>query len=105
MALGSHWLASSMITTSNRVLRGSKVSATSVNGMIRYNTNTNQFEAYANGSWGSLVTTGSGSGSSALWTNGTGGQIFYNAGNVGIGTTTPNAPLSFGVNAGGAFPR
>lgn len=34
-----------------------------------------------------------------LWTPGTGGAIYYNDGNVGIGTSTPAYPLSVGGNA------
>ena len=61
------------------------------NGEIRYNTSTPAVEAYVNGTWTSL----NGSGGSSQWTT-SGSNIYYNTGNVGIGTTSPQALFSLG---------
>lgn len=62
------------------------------NGMIRYNTSTNNVEAYVNGAWVNMATSASGGGASQ-WLNGSGSTIYYSAGNVGIGTNAPSNPL------------
>ncbi len=61
------------------------------NGMIRYNTTSNKFEAYENSAWTNMITAAT----SSLWTAGTGDKIYYNSGTpqVGIGTTNPTSPL------------
>jgi len=50
---------------------------------------------------GSVQTTAAtGGGGSSQWVNGAAGAISYTGGNVGIGTTSPGAKLSFGQQAG-----
>ena len=62
--------------------------ASPVEGLLIYNTDTNQVNGYASGAWGAIGSGGS------LWTQS--GSNIYNAnsGNVGIGDSAPVAKLS-----------
>src|SRR5206468_3343341 len=60
---------------------------TSVNGMIRYNTNTSKFEAYEAGAWANMV-----GGGASQWTT-SAPNIYYTTGNVGIGVAAPTDRL------------
>ena len=59
---------------------------TGANGYFRYNSETNQFEGYANGSWGGIAGSGGGSGG-------------YFKGNLGAVGDVANANNLFRINA------
>jgi hypothetical protein len=77
---------------------------TGANGVIYYDSTANKFKCYEGGAWKDCISAGAigGSGTTnylAKWTASTtlGNSIIYDNGtNVGIGTTSPNYPLSFG---------
>ncbi|MEQ1670936.1 MAG: hypothetical protein ABL893_08770, partial [Hyphomicrobium sp.] len=58
-------------------------------GMVVYNRTDNTLQFCNGTSWSVLSTTGGAS----QWTDGTSGAIYYNGGNVGIGTSAPVTPL------------
>ena len=62
--------------------------AAPADGLMVYDTDTDTLKLRANGAWVSLGT----GGSSTQWTT-TGSDIYYNTGNVGIGTTSPTEKL------------
>jgi len=57
-----------------------------VNGSIYYNTTSNEFKGYKNGSWQSL--------GSSVWNATSTNDIYYNTGNVIVGTTSSTARLT-----------
>ncbi len=65
---------------------------TSTNGAIYYNTTDHKFYGYQNNSWSEL-------GGGGFWLA-NGNDIYYNSGNVGIGTTTPTQKLTVAGNIG-----
>lgn len=65
-------------------------------GMLTYDTTTHTLQLCDGTQWTSLLTAASGS---SQWVNGTGGAIYYNGGNVGIGTSTPVASALLDVTS------
>lgn len=77
-----------------------------VTAIVNMNGSTDYVEAFATSSGNSIVGAatqtyfsgsqidgGGGGGGSSQWSDGTSGAIYYNSGNVGIGTTTPSSKL------------
>ena len=65
-----------------------------VNGMLRYNTGLNAMESYVGGAWSTLATGASGA---SQWLNNS-SNIYFNTGNVGIGTNAPTDALQVNGN-------
>ena len=74
--------------------------ATPADGLMVYDTDTDTLKLRANGAWVSLGT----GGTSTQWTT-TGSDIYYNTGNVGIGTATPARLLHIATGASDTFAR
>lgn len=68
-------------------------------GMLAWNSNKLQVCTDA----GTFTDIASSSGGSSQWVNGTSGAIYYNGGNVGIGTTSPTASLHVKANTTSAL--
>lgn len=60
-------------------------------GSLVYDSTTNSLKICDGTQWTALLTAAGGG--SSQWVNGTGGTIYYNGGNVGIGNDTPQHPL------------
>ena len=67
-------------------------------GAIRFNTN--KFQGCSTGGWVDIGTFGGGG--SSVWVDGGSGKVYYNGGNVGIGTTAPSHLITIG--GGGTNP-
>lgn len=99
--VGTGTNASSIIlprdTTANR--------PTGVNGMIRYATDTNKFEAYENGAWTNIIGSGGGSGTVTSVAAGSGltGGTITTSGTLAVDSTTTGSPGKIvGLDAAGA---
>ena len=74
-----------------------QVSGTAPEGIVAYDTVNDLLKVCDGSAW---QTAGGGGGGSGQWVDGTAGAIYYNGGNVGIGTATPSSKLSIGGSAG-----
>lgn len=72
-------------------------SGTPPTGATYFNTAANNFKYYTGSAWTPLV--------GSQWTTGTGGAMYYNGGNVGIGTASPGAKLDVAAPASGVALR
>lgn len=75
-----------------------KIGNTTTNnaGTIRWSGT--DFEGNVNGTWTSLTSAGG----SSLWTE-SGSNIYYNTGNVGVGTNNPGAKMDIGIGSSNAL--
>jgi len=60
--------------------------ASPANSLLVYDTSFGSYFYYRDGQWVQL---------NSPWRGTSGSSIFYSSGNIGIGTSTPNAPLQF----------
>ena len=95
--VGTGAAASSIIiprdTTGNRPITG-------VNGMLRYNTSNNKFEAYENGAWANMISAGGGALSSLTAATGTNTiDNLLNAQTWNWSTATTQTPMTMTANA------
>jgi len=65
-------------------------STLNANGTIYYNSTSNKFKCYEDGVWKDCISDGGGG--TSLWSE-NGSEIYYNSGNVGIGTNNPDQKL------------
>ena len=63
---------------------------TGVNGMIRYQIDSNALETFSGGAWATIATSASGA---SQWTTNNANIYYSSTGNVGIGSTSPQATL------------
>ncbi len=93
--VGANNVIDALVPDSTGAYRGPRSGVSLFNaGMLAYDSANNQLIMCDETNWVSIVAQGSTG--STQWSDGTGGAIYYNGGNVGIGTAEPVAPLHLG---------